>query len=98
MGVRVTYVCEKCGYEWLRDSKERQPVMVGICVMFGAVSTHGVSDSQIQNPQMWCRECVMKEGIYPPVNDEDKKVAPETPPSFEEILAELIESLGFTRE
>ena len=96
MAVITTYKCDKCGKEWHPNSGEEMPVAVGIVVEFGKTTLPAAPYKRFG--AMWCRECVMKSGIHPPMTEADKQVAPEQPLSFEEKFAVLMEELGFARQ
>ena len=96
MGVNTIVTCDKCGKTKDSNSNEWQPVAVGLSIQFGQTRVTHYPTHECQ--EVWCRECVMKAGLYNPITDEDKKVAPNTPPSFEEKIVGLFESLGFIRE
>lgn len=91
MSVKTIYKCDKCHKEWNADSKDEQICTVGISVAFGRTSIEYKSSAK---QQQWCRTCVMKTGIHPPVVSEDKEDAPEKESTFEEKVILLLEHLG----
>lgn len=96
MGVKTIITCDKCG-EVCQDGniKIRQPVAVGISLQFGRVH---MTDTYPTYQRVWCRECIVKTGIHPPIVEEEKEIAPEEKLSTTEKLALLLEELGFQRE
>jgi hypothetical protein len=94
MGIYQQFKCDRCGTVSDYPKGDIQPCTVAVGVNFG-LSLPAEIDMKYQ---VWCRECVMKAGIYPPYSDSDKAVAPEAPLTFEEKFILLIEELGFTRQ
>ena len=90
------FKCDKCGKEFRYGGKDYDPVAIQITITFGHMSPSSYPSAQ--GYAVWCRECVMGTGFHKPVTDDDKKVAPVEPMTFEDQFAELIEQLGFVRE
>ena len=90
------FICDKCGTKWEGAEnirKDAWPVMVELRLGFC-----GYSPSPAKS-QEWCRGCAISAGIIMPQkgNLEETKKAPNPTPTTEDLLVELIESLGFTR-
>ena len=46
-----------------------------------------------RNNQDWCRACVMSVGLLTPSTESDKKVAPPSPPTLEQQLADILKTI-----
>lgn len=97
--VKTVFICDKCNKYFEQNTNgswPEQPCVVALYVSFG--SLHVSQSFTPPDTQQWCRTCVMSVGLREPRNDEDRKVAPTQPLSFEDRVVELIEELGFTRQ
>ena len=98
MTVKTTYGCECCGKEWDSNDKTEQICAIAISVSFNNTTITSTFNRVKTSVQQWCRTCVMKKGIEDPATMKDKEVSPEIPPTFEEKVIELLDSLGYNRD
>lgn len=92
----TTYRCDLCKKEWLSTDNSEQPVTIGIVTDFGNPTGKLTPKFAEVNQAMWCRSCVMRTGIFPPVTVKEKQDH-KTQIPFEEKVAFLLEELGFQR-
>ena len=96
MGIFKGFICDKCGKEFISNSKDYNPTTISIAIKFG--STAPSTYPNIKEHQIWCRECLRKTNFCAPPIPEDKKIAPVTELTFEEKFSIMIEELGFIKE
>lgn len=101
MSQRILFTCDRCKQEWDQSSPDcPQPVNLNLTLSCGnhQPATQYEPSALVRN-QTWCRPCVEAAGVIlrkKPSNSLEKLKAPE--PSTEDILVDLLVSLGFTRE
>lgn len=85
MPVITTYACDNCPH---KQNNPEQMWHVGVYVK------PCISPSSGQRaPQLWCRMCVEKLCLLPPVGHEKKKKAIPPKPTFEEVIRELVQDM-----
>jgi hypothetical protein len=90
MPIIVTYKCEKCGKEGIRDPKGH----VQFWYVGYGIHHANASGSALIGKQLWCRECCEKLGIIP-LNELKNKPEQVKKLTIEDRLIEILGELGF---
>lgn len=100
---RTIFTCEKCKQEWDTRSKEC-PQQVNIACRINYGHTYHDFRHEIGNDILsmnWCRPCVDALNLHKPREKQKPTLDASCPapnPTTEEMLINLLETLGFTRE
>ncbi len=87
MSVITKYVCDKCGH-----SKATSIQMWNVGIVCETYSS-GTPRNNMLYKHLWCRRCLVKAHILSSSDAERDRLKipiPETPPTFEEMLRDLI--------
>lgn len=86
MTIVTTYTCDKCG-----NMQEDDPLgMWQLEIKVGErTKSNYTSRMQPVKVGLWCRSCVVKIGLLPPTKDDPP--APTPPPTFEDMIREIIQ-------
>jgi len=100
--IRTEYICDKCGHS---QGTESDMWDLGISIRQVLPVAHpGTAQRTDKNLQMWCRACVEEIGyLNNYTKDLEAKARGEeivrpTPPSFEDLIRELVEEIVEERE
>jgi len=100
MSTFTGYQCDKCGNEYRHEktqngySYEHIPCCISFSVNLGETYP---SQSGVKN-QVWCRPCVIANGLDIHLQTPTKAHAPETRPTTEELLERIIREMGFIKQ
>lgn len=82
--IKTTYTCDRCGADCKLDRFWTLSIIYahGVNLYKPTATTKGEAG--------WCRACMVKAGLLPNCEDVPPEQVPETPPTIEDLIRQIV--------